>query len=319
LQIDEGHILVGDMMAFINYTMMIVMSFMMMSFMAIMLPRANVAAERVREVLAVRASITDKPADGLTHRDEWRGRIAFEHMSFRFPDADEDVLSDIDFVCEPGQTTAIIGSTGSGKSSLVNLVPRIFDVTGGRITVDGVDVRDIALHELRDIIGVVPQRGFLFSGDIASNIRYGKRDATDAEVEKAARIAQAADFIAEKEDGYASDIAAGGSNVSGGQRQRLAIARAVAKDPKVFIFDDSFSALDYRTDAELRRALAKELSGRTVVIVAQRIATILRADKIVVLDEGRVVGIGTHESLLKECEVYREIASSQLSEEELAS
>jgi ATP-binding cassette subfamily B protein len=319
MQIDEGHILVGDMMAFINYTMMIVMSFMMISFMAIMLPRANVAAERVREVLAVRASITDKPANEPARENEWRGRVAFEHMTFRFPDADEDVLSDIDFTCEPGQTTAIIGSTGSGKSTLVNLVPRIFDVTGGRITIDGVDVRDIALRELRDIVGVVPQKGFLFSGDIASNIRYGKQDATDAEVEKAARIAQAADFIAEKENGYASDIAAGGSNVSGGQRQRLAIARAVAKDPKVFIFDDSFSALDYRTDAELRRALGRELSGRTIIIVAQRIATILRADKIVVLDEGKVAGIGTHESLLAGCRVYREIASSQLSEEELAS
>jgi ATP-binding cassette subfamily B protein len=319
IQINDGHILVGDMMAFINYTMMIVMSFMMISMMAIILPRANVAAERLEEVLAVRPSITDKPEEALTHRDEWIGRVAFENMSFRFPDADEDVLSGIDFACEPGQTTAIIGSTGSGKSTLVNLVPRLFDVTGGRITIDGVDIRDIAMHELRDIIGVVPQKGFLFSGDIASNIRYGKEDATEHELESAARIAQAADFIGEKEGGYASEISAGGTNVSGGQKQRLAIARAVAKDPRIFIFDDSFSALDYRTDTELRRALGRELSGRTIVIVAQRIATILRADKIVVLDEGRIAGIGTHASLLDSCEVYREIASSQLSEEELAS
>jgi ATP-binding cassette subfamily B protein len=319
IRVDEGHILVGDMMAFISYTMMIVMSFMMISMMAIILPRANVAAERVEEVLAVRSSITDKPDSELTHRDEWQGRIAFENVSFRFPDADEDVLSGIDFTCEPGQTTAIIGSTGSGKSTLVNLVPRIFDVTGGRVTVDGVDVRDISMRELRDMIGVVPQKGFLFSGDIASNIRYGRADATDNAVEKAAGIAQAAAFIAEKEGGYASEIAAGGDNVSGGQKQRLAIARAVAMDPRVFIFDDSFSALDYRTDAELRRALARELSGRTVIIVAQRIATILNADRIVVLDEGRVAGIGIHESLLESCEVYREIVSSQMSEAELAS
>jgi ATP-binding cassette subfamily B protein len=245
--------------------------------------------------------------------------VAFEDMTFRFPDADEDVLSNISFTCEPGQTTAVIGSTGSGKSTLVNLIPRLFDVTGGRVTIDGVDIRDMALHELRDIIGVVPQKGFLFSGDIASNIRYGKGDATEREIERAAGIAQAADFIGDKEDGYSSEISAGGTNVSGGQKQRLAIARAVAKDPRIFIFDDSFSALDYKTDTALRRALRKDLSGRTIIIVAQRIATILRADKIVVLDEGRVAGIGTHASLLESCEVYREIAASQLSEEELAS
>jgi ATP-binding cassette subfamily B protein len=319
LQIDEGHILVGDMMAFINYTMMIVMSFMMISMMAIILPRANVAAERLEEVLAVKSSITDKPESELTHRDEWNGRVAFENMSFRFPDAGEDVLSDINFTCEPGQTTAIIGSTGSGKSTLVNLIPRLFDVTGGRITIDGADIRDMALHELRDIIGVVPQKGFLFSGDIASNIEYGKGGATEQEIKRAAGIAQAAAFIERKEDGYSSEISAGGTNVSGGQKQRLAIARAIAKDPRIFIFDDSFSALDYRTDTELRRALGRELSERTIIIVAQRIATILRADKIIVLDEGRVAGIGTHASLLDSCEVYREIAASQLSEEELAS
>ncbi|MDR0518802.1 MAG: ABC transporter ATP-binding protein/permease, partial [Clostridiales Family XIII bacterium] len=318
-EIDAGNILVGDMMAFINYTMMIVMSFMMISMMAIMLPRANVAAERLAEVLAVKPSINDKSEKERVHRDAWSGRVAFEEVSFRFPDADEDVLSGIGFTAEPGQTTAIIGSTGSGKSTLVNLLPRLFDVTGGRITIDGVDIRDVGLHELRDIIGVVPQKGFLFSGDIASNIRYGRPDASDGEVERAADIAQASGFIAEKEDGYASEIAQGGDNVSGGQKQRLAIARAVAKDPKIFIFDDSFSALDYRTDTELRRALAHELSGRTIIIVAQRIATILRADKIIVLDEGRVAGIGTHRELLTDCEVYREIAASQLSEEELAS
>jgi ATP-binding cassette subfamily B protein len=319
LQIDEGHILVGDMMAFINYTMMIVMSFMMISMMAIILPRANVAAERLAEVLAVKSSIVDKPESELTHRDEWDGRVAFEDMSFRFPDAGEDVLSGISFTCEPGRTTAVIGSTGSGKSTLVNLIPRLFDVTGGRVTIDGVDIRDMALHELRDIIGVVPQKGFLFSGDIASNIRYGKDGATESEIERAAGIAQAAEFIGSKEGGYSSEISAGGTNVSGGQKQRLAIARAVAKDPRIFIFDDSFSALDYKTDTALRRALGKDLSDRTVIIVAQRIATILRADKIVVLDEGRVAGIGTHSSLLESCEVYREIAASQLSEEELAS
>jgi ATP-binding cassette subfamily B protein len=319
LQIDEGHILVGDMMAFINYTMMIVMSFMMISMMAIILPRANVAAERLEEVLAVKSSITDKPESELTHRDEWNGSVAFENMSFRFPDAEEDVLSEIDFTCEPGQTTAIIGSTGSGKSTLVNLIPRLFDVTGGRITIDGADIRDMALHELRDLIGVVPQKGFLFSGDIASNIEYGKGGATQQEIKRAAGIAQASAFIERKEDGYSSEISAGGTNVSGGQKQRLAIARAIAKDPRIFVFDDSFSALDYRTDTELRRALGRELSDRTIIIVAQRIATILRADKIVVLDEGRVAGIGTHQSLLESCEVYREIAASQLSEEELAS
>jgi ATP-binding cassette subfamily B protein len=319
LQIDEGTILVGDMMAFINYTMMIVMSFMMISMMAIMLPRANVAAERLEEVLAVKSSITDKPESELTHRDEWNGNVAFEDMSFRFPDADEDVLSGISFTCEPGQTTAIIGSTGSGKSTLVNLIPRLFDVTGGRVAIDGTDIRDMALHELRGIIGVVPQKGFLFSGDIASNIGYGRDGASRQEIERAAEISQSSEFIASKEDGYSSEIAAGGTNVSGGQKQRLAIARAIAKDPKIFIFDDSFSALDYKTDTALRCALGKDLSDRTVIIVAQRIATILRADKIVVLDEGRVVGIGTHASLLESCEVYREIAVSQLSEEELAS
>jgi ATP-binding cassette subfamily B protein len=240
-------------------------------------------------------------------------------MSFRFPDASEDVLENIDFTAEPGQTTAIIGSTGSGKSTLVNLIPRLFDVTSGRIAIDGVDVRDIALAELRGMIGVVPQKGFLFSGDISSNIRYGAPDLPDDGVEAAAEIAQAADFIAEKDEGYASEISQGGDNVSGGQKQRIAIARAVARDPRIFIFDDSFSALDYRTDAALRRALARELAGRTVIIVAQRIATILRADKIVVLDDGRVCGIGTHRELLASCEVYREIAASQLSEEELAS
>jgi ATP-binding cassette subfamily B protein len=240
-------------------------------------------------------------------------------MSFRFPDADADVLDGINFTAEPGQTTAIIGSTGSGKSTLVNLVPRLFDVTGGRITIDGVDIRDMSMHELRGIIGVVPQKGFLFSGDIASNIRYGRPEATDEEVEKSARIAQSTEFISEKDGGYASEIAQGGDNISGGQKQRLAIARAVAKDPRIFIFDDSFSALDYKTDTDLRHALARELSGRTIIIVAQRIATILRADKIVVLDEGSIAGIGTHKELLTGCEVYREIAASQLSEEELAS
>jgi ATP-binding cassette subfamily B protein len=318
--IDAGNLQVGDMMAFITYTIQIVMSFLMISMIAVMLPRANVAAERVQAVLNTKPSIVDKPERELLKRDagEWKGLVAFEDVSFRFPDAEEDVLEHISFTAVPGQTTAIIGGTGSGKSTLVNLIPRLFDVTSGRITIDGVDIRDISQFDLRNILGVIPQKGILFSGDIRSNNTFGHGDVSDAAMRRAAEIAQASDFIHEKEAGYDDPISQGGTNVSGGQKQRISIARAVAKDPKVFIFDDSFSALDYKTDAALRRALNQNLGDTTVLIVAQRIATILRADKIIVVDEGRIVGEGTHRELMKSCAVYREIATSQMSEKELS-
>jgi ATP-binding cassette subfamily B protein len=316
--IDAGNLQVGGLMAFISYTMFIVMSFLMFSMVMVMIPRANVAAGRVLEVIGTESSIKDRPADELMNEDrEFSGRIAFEDVSFRYHDADEDTLEHISFDAEPGKTTAVIGGTGSGKSTLISLIPRLFDVTRGRVTVDGVDVRDLSQRKLRSMIGVVPQKGVLFAGTIGSNIKYSDEGVTDEAASKAAEIAQAAGFIEEKEGGYESDIAQGGSNVSGGQRQRLAIARAIAKNPKIFIFDDCFSALDYRTDANLRIALAANLGGATILIVAQRIATILRADKIIVLDGGRIVGEGTHKELLRSCEVYREIAESQLSEEEL--
>ena len=318
-KIDLGTLQVGDMMAFITYTIMIVMSFVMMSMIFIMLPRANVAAERVKEVINTEILINDKPAEQLVTKSDWKGRIDFRNVCFRYPDANENVLQNIDFSALPGQTTAIIGSTGSGKSTLINLIPRLFDVTEGSITLDDVDIRDISQHELRSQLGVVPQKGILFSGDINSNLKYGRDDASDEIVKKAAEIAQADSFIEEKEDQYDSPISQGGTNVSGGQKQRLSIARAIVKDPRVFIFDDSFSALDYKTDSTLRKALSKNLKDRTVIIVAQRISTILRADKILVLDDGEIVGEGTHQELLENCEVYREIAYSQLSEKELAS
>lgn len=314
-KIDAGTMQVGAMTAFITYSMMIVMSFLMLTMMSIMLPRAAVAAERIDEVIRTQSSIQDKKEpEKLT---EHRGRVCFRHVNFKYPGAEEDVLHDIDFVAEPGQTTAIIGSTGCGKSTLVNLIPRLYDVTGGEITLDGKDIRKITMHELREEIGFVPQKGVLFSGTIASNLRFGKADATEEEIQRAAEIAQAADFIEEKEEGYDSPIAQGGSNVSGGQKQRLAIARAIAKDPKVFIFDDSFSALDLKTDAALRKALAEKVQDRTTIIVAQRISTILHAEQILVLDDGQIVGKGTHEELMKNCEVYQEIAKSQLSASEL--
>jgi ATP-binding cassette subfamily B protein len=318
-KIDLGDLQVGAMMAFITYTMQIVMSFLMLSMIAVMLPRANVAAERVHEVLSTKLSVLDKSESERVRRapEDWKGLVSFNDVSFRFPDAEADVLMDINFTAQPGETTAIIGSTGSGKSTLVNLIPRLFDVTAGSITIDGVDIRDIAQHALREILGVVPQKGVLFSGDIRSNIKFGNADISDGVMNQAADIAQAADFIGEKEDGYESAISQGGTNVSGGQKQRLSIARAIAHNPKIFIFDDSFSALDYRTDIKLRKALNTNLHDATVIIVAQRISTILRAEKIIVLDEGRIAGIGTHEALLKNCSVYREIASSQLSETEL--
>ena len=314
-RIDSGDMQVGAMTAFITYAMMIVMSFLMLTMLSIMLPRAAVAAERIDEVVVTESSIHD--ADQTEAVTERNGVIRFDHVDFRYPGAEEDVLHDIDFIAEPGKTTAIIGSTGCGKSTLVNLIPRLYDVTGGKITLDGKDIRNIKMSDLREEIGFVPQKGVLFSGTIASNLRFGKEEATDEEIAKAAKIAQAIEFIETKDDRYDSAIAQGGSNVSGGQKQRLAIARAIAKDPKIFVFDDSFSALDLKTDAALRKALGENVKDSTVIIVAQRISTILHAEQILVLDDGEVVGKGTHEELLKTCEVYQQIAKSQLSAREL--
>ena len=314
--INDGAMQVGDMMAFIQYAMQIIMSFLMICMISVMLPRAAVSAERVDEVLKSETKIHD-PKEPKTLPKNGKGEVAFEHVSFHYPGAEEDVLHDITFTAKPGETTAFIGSTGSGKSTLVNLIPRFFDVTSGKILVDGVDIREMGLHDLRERIGYVPQKGVLFSGTIDSNIRYGKEDATKEEVNRAAEIAQAQEFIGQKEKGMESEIAQGGTNVSGGQKQRLSIARAIAKNPEIYIFDDSFSALDYKTDVVLRRALKKETKDATTLIVAQRISTILHADKILVLDEGKIVGEGTHKELLKTCEVYQQIAMSQLSKEEL--
>ena len=314
-RIDSGDMQVGAMTAFITYAMMIVMSFLMLTMLSIMLPRAVVAAERIDEVIVTESSIHD--ADQTEAVTERNGVIRFDHVNFRYPGAEEDVLHDIDFIAEPGKTTAIIGSTGCGKSTLVNLIPRLYDVTGGKITLDGKDIRNIKMSDLREEIGFVPQKGVLFSGTIASNLRFGKEEATDEEIAKAAKIAQATEFIETKDDRYDSAIAQGGSNVSGGQKQRLAIARAIAKDPKIFVFDDSFSALDLKTDAALRKALGENVKDSTVIIVAQRISTILHAEQILVLDDGEVVGKGTHEELLRTCEVYQQIAKSQLSAREL--
>ena len=314
-KIDGGNMQVGAMTAFITYAMMIVMSFLMLTMMSIMLPRAAVAAERIDEVVRTESSIKDADEpEKLTSHD---GVISFEHVNFKYPGAEEDVLHDIDFVARPGETTAIIGSTGCGKSTLVNLIPRLYDVSDGKILLDGKDIINISMSDLREEIGFVPQKGVLFSGTIASNLRFGNDDATDEEIKKAARIAQATEFIEAKDDKYESSISQGGSNVSGGQKQRLAIARAIAKNPKIFIFDDSFSALDLKTDAALRKALSENVKDSTVIIVAQRISTILHAEQILVLDDGKVVGKGTHEQLLKNCDVYREIAKSQLSAKEL--
>ena len=314
--ISDGQMQVGDMMAFIQYTMQIIMGFLMLCMISIMLPRAAVAADRVEEVLKSETMIHD-PKQEKHFPEDGKGVLTFDHVSFRYPGADEDVLEDITFTAKPGQTTAIIGSTGSGKSTLVNLIPRFYDVTSGDITLDGVDIREVKQHELREKLGYVPQKGVLFSGDIASNIMFGNSHGSDAEMIEAAEIAQAPEFIDTKPEKYKSPISQGGSNVSGGQKQRLSIARAIAKHPQVFIFDDSFSALDYKTDVTLRRALAEKTSGSTVLIVAQRISTILHAEQIIVLDEGKVAGKGTHAELLKNCPVYREIAESQLSKKEL--
>ena len=314
--ISDGQMQVGDMMAFIQYTMQIIMGFLMLCMISIMLPRAAVAADRVEEVLKSETMIHD-PKQEKHFPEDGKGVLTFDHVSFRYPGADEDVLEDITFTAKPGETTAIIGSTGSGKSTLVNLIPRFYDVTSGDITLDGVDIREVKQHELREKLGYVPQKGVLFSGDIASNIMFGNSHGSDDEMIEAAEIAQATEFIDTKPEKYKSPISPGGSNVSGGQKQRLSIARAIAKHPQVFIFDDSFSALDYKTDVTLRRALAEKTSGSTVLIVAQRISTILHAEQIIVLDEGKVAGKGTHAELLKNCPVYREIAESQLSKKEL--
>ena len=314
--VEDGLMQVGDMMAFIQYTMQIVMAFLMISMISIMLPRASVSARRINEVVETKPSIQDSKQ--VKSFDETKkGLVEFKNVSFRYPDADTEILSDINFTAKPGETTAIIGSTGSGKSTIVNLLPRFYDVTGGELLIDGINVKEVSQKELRNIIGLVPQKGVLFSGTIESNIKYADEQMKDEQMEEACRIAQAIDFIEEKDKKYQEPIAQGGSNVSGGQKQRLSIARAIAKDPEIYIFDDSFSALDFKTDSKLREALSKKTKNKTVIIVAQRISTIMNAEKIVVLEEGKVVGIGTHQELMKNNETYKQIALSQLSEEEL--
>ena len=314
--ISSGNLQIGNMMAFLEYAMQVIISFLLLSMVFIMVPRAAVSVKRVGEVLDTLPSIVD-PQSPQRLPDDAAGKIEFKDVTFTYPDADLPVLSNINFTAQPGQTTAFIGSTGSGKSTLINLIPRFYDVSAGQILLDGVDIRQLKLEDLYDQIGYVPQKGVLFSGTIASNIKYGNAKADDKLVEKSAQIAQAAEFISELKNGYKNDIAQGGSNVSGGQRQRLSIARAIAVEPNVYIFDDSFSALDFKTDAKLRLALAKETKHKTVLIVGQRINTIMNADKIIVLDEGKIVGQGTHQELMKDCEVYQEIAASQLSEDDL--
>ena len=315
--VDNGSMQVGNVMAFIQYAMQIIMSFLLITAMSIMIPRANVAAVRINQVLETEGSIED-PVSPEAPQDSLRGTVEFDHVSFAYPEAGENVLNDISFTAKKGQTVAVIGSTGSGKSTLVNLIPRFYDATQGTVKVDGVDVRKMTQHQLRECLGYVPQKGVLFSGTIDSNIRYGKEDISSEEVQQAAQIAQATEFIDTKPEKYNSPIAQGGTNVSGGQKQRLSIARAIAKKPEIFIFDDSFSALDFKTDSNLRKALKESTKDATTIIVAQRISTILNADQIIVLDEGHMAGIGTHKELMKNCEVYRQIAMSQLSEEELA-
>ncbi|MEG1408878.1 MAG: ABC transporter ATP-binding protein [Terrisporobacter sp.] len=314
--IDTGAMQVGDMMAFIQYTMQIVMSFLMISMVSVMIPRAAVSAKRINEVLEADIEIKENKMPDNFNEDK-KGIVEFKNVSFKYPDAEEDILHEISFTARPGETTAFIGSTGSGKSTLINLIPRFHDVTDGEIVVNGANIKNVSLHDLRGKIGYVPQKGVLFSGTIDSNLRYGKKEASEEDIKRAAKIAQSLDFIIEKEDKFDSEISQGGSNVSGGQKQRLSIARAIAKDPEIFIFDDSFSALDFKTDGNLRKALKSEIKDSTVLIVAQRISTILDAEQIVVLDEGRIVGKGTHKELLKNCDIYKEIALSQLSKEEL--
>ena len=314
--ISSGNLQIGNMMAFLEYAMQVIISFLLLSMVFIMVPRAAVSVKRVGEVLDTLPSIVDPPSPQQLP-DDATGKIEFKDVTFTYPDADLPVLSSINFTAEPGQTTAFIGSTGSGKSTLINLIPRFYDVSAGQILLDGVDIRQLKLEDLYDQIGYVPQKGVLFSGTIASNIKYGNAKASQKLVEKSAKIAQATEFIGELKNGYKNEIAQGGSNVSGGQRQRLSIARAIAVNPNVYIFDDSFSALDFKTDARLRSALAKETKHKTVLIVGQRINTIMNADKIIVLDEGKIVGQGTHQELMKNCQVYQEIAASQLSEDDL--
>ncbi len=316
--VDLGNLQVGDMMAFITYTMQIVMAFLMITMVSVMLPRAGVAADRIEEVIRTKETILDPEDPADEGKANWHGEVAFEDVSFRYPGADEDAVRHISFRAKPGQTTAIIGSTGCGKSTVLNLIPRFYDVTAGRITMDGVDIRQMSQRKLRELIGYVPQKGVLFSGTIASNIGFAG-NVSEAQIREAARVAQAQDFIQEKEEQFDSPIAQGGTNVSGGQKQRLSIARAIAKNPQVYLFDDSFSALDYKTDVTLRKALAEKTKSAVVIIVAQRISTILHAEQIIVLEEGEVAGIGTHQELMESCGTYQEIARSQLSEQELAS
>ena len=314
--VDSGAMQVGDIMAYIQYTMQIIVAFLMISMMSIMLPRANVSAKRIMEIIETKDTIYN--SDHLVDfKPEEKGKVEFKNVSFRYPDADYDVITDINLVANPGETTAFIGSTGSGKSTLINLIPRFYDVTDGELLVDGVNIKDVDLHELREKIGFVPQKGVLFTGTIKDNIKYGNENITDEDVDKALEVAQATEFVSKLKGGVDYDISQGGTNVSGGQKQRLSIARAIAKDPDIYVFDDSFSALDFKTDAKLRGELAKITKDKTVLIVAQRISTIMNADKIVVLNEGSVVGIGTHKELMKNCNVYKEIALSQLSKEEL--
>lgn len=314
--VDTGAMQVGDIMAYIQYTMQIIMAFLMISMMSIMLPRANVSAKRIMEIIETKDTIYNSK-HLVEFKPEARGTVEFKNVSFRYPDADYDVITDIDLVANPGETTAFIGSTGSGKSTLINLIPRFYDVTDGELLVDGVNIKDVDIHELREKIGFVPQKGVLFTGTIKDNIKYGNENISDEDVNKALDVAQATEFVSKLKGGVDYDISQGGTNVSGGQKQRLSIARAIAKNPDIYVFDDSFSALDFKTDAKLRGELAKITKDKTVLIVAQRISTIMNADKIVVLDEGRVVGIGTHKELMKNCNVYKEIALSQLSKEEL--
>ena len=314
--VDQGIMKVGDMMAFIQYTMQIVMSFLMISMISIMLPRASVSAKRINEVLETEPDIKDISNPKKFDKNK-KGLVEFKNVSFKYPDADEELLTDINFTAKPGETTAIIGNTGSGKSTIINLIPRFYDVTAGELLIDGVNIKEVSQKDLRDIIGFVPQKGILFSGTIESNIKYSNENMSDEIMKEAAEIAQATEFIEAKPEQYDSEIAQGGNNVSGGQKQRLSIARAIAKDPEIFVFDDSFSALDYKTDSKLREALKEKTENKTVIIVAQRINTILNADQIIVLEDGKVVGKGTHKELMQKCETYRQIALSQLSKEEL--
>jgi ATP-binding cassette subfamily B protein len=317
-QVDMGHMQVGDLMAFMQYTMQIIMAFLMISMVSIMVPRASVSAQRIAEVLDTDITISDVK-EPKTFASDKKGYVEFKNVGFRYPGAEEDVLSNITFTAKPGETTAFIGSTGSGKSTLINLIPRFYDVTSGQILIDGTDIREVSQKELREKIGYVPQKGVLFSGTIESNLKYGKKEATEEELEQAAEIAQAMEFINAKPESFRTEISQGGTNVSGGQKQRLSIARALTKKSEIFIFDDSFSALDFKTDAALRRALNNEITGSTILLIAQRISTIMNADKIIVLDEGKIIGTGTHEELMENCEVYKQIALSQLSREELSS